>query len=211
MYQFCNARDLREVWGYMWTSWYRPKMWPLWARSADPHRLSRLRTTMTVENHWKQVKHTHLHHLVHPRLDQLVYILIYEVTPAIDARLRYLDSTYRLGQARPMSTWQKRFKKTWETLSQREISGNDYKTNVALWTCTCGRQKFDACHLCKHLVKAVPPPSKDFWVEIRRRRTMPLYRHPELREKDEPIGEYDEAGSITDGDDDDWSGDKSLL
>ncbi|KAJ7217986.1 hypothetical protein GGX14DRAFT_357074 [Mycena pura] len=47
-------------------------MWPLWARSADPHRLSRLRTTMTVENHWKQVKHTHLHHLVHPRLDQLI-------------------------------------------------------------------------------------------------------------------------------------------
>jgi hypothetical protein len=131
MYQFCKARDLQEVWGYMWACWYRPKTWPLWARSADPDRLSRLRTTMTVENHWKEVKHTHLHHLVHPRLDQLIYILIYEVTPSIDGRLRYLDPMFHLGQARPVSTWQKHFKKSWETLSKREVSGNDYQTNVA--------------------------------------------------------------------------------
>jgi hypothetical protein len=40
---------------------------------------------------------------------------------------------------------------------------------------------------------------------------MPIYRHPELHGKDEPRGEYDEDGCITDGDDDIWSGDKSLL
>ncbi|KAJ7272750.1 hypothetical protein B0H12DRAFT_975909, partial [Mycena haematopus] len=82
MYRFCKERHLREVWGYMWNSWYSPKVWPLWARSGCPDRLSRLRTTMTAENAWKRIKHTHLHNLVHPRLDQLVYILIYEVTPA---------------------------------------------------------------------------------------------------------------------------------
>ncbi|KAL1744254.1 hypothetical protein HDZ31DRAFT_39137, partial [Schizophyllum fasciatum] len=81
MYQFCLARGLREVWGYMWTNWYQPKRWVLWARSTCA-RIPRLCTTMTVENFWKQLKHNHLHHLVHPRLDHLVYILIYHVTPA---------------------------------------------------------------------------------------------------------------------------------
>ncbi|KAJ7572871.1 hypothetical protein C8J56DRAFT_1138078, partial [Mycena floridula] len=81
MYTFCHARGLPEVWAYMWTSWYCPKVWKLWARSSSPY-LTRLRTTMTVENFWKQLKHDFLHHIVHPRLDQLVWILIYEVNPA---------------------------------------------------------------------------------------------------------------------------------
>lgn len=59
MYTFCKARGLREVWAYMWNQWYRPPMWRLWARSTSP-RLSRLRTTMTTENHWKQIKHDYL-------------------------------------------------------------------------------------------------------------------------------------------------------
>lgn len=51
MYKFCKDRGLREVWGYMWASWYCPKMWKLWARSTSPF-ISRLRTTMGVENFW---------------------------------------------------------------------------------------------------------------------------------------------------------------
>ncbi|KAJ7823081.1 hypothetical protein B0H14DRAFT_3088937 [Mycena olivaceomarginata] len=211
MYVFCKQRDLREVWGYMWACWYSPQRWPLWARSSDGERLSRLRTTMTVENHWKQVKHIHLHNLVHPRLDQLVYILIYEVTPVIAARTPYLDSIFRLGAARPLTTWQKGFKSSWQNLMKRNLSGKQYQTIVDAWTCTCGRQKFDPHHLCKHLVQAVPPPSANFWVEIRRRRTMPLYRHPELHEKDKLPGEYEEGGNVTDGDDDVWSGNKESL
>ncbi|KAG6824369.1 hypothetical protein H0H92_007079 [Tricholoma furcatifolium] len=31
MYQYCTHRNLPELWGYMWTSWYSPKMWILWA------------------------------------------------------------------------------------------------------------------------------------------------------------------------------------
>lgn len=37
MYTFCKERGLREVWAYMWTSWYSSKMWPLWARSSSPY------------------------------------------------------------------------------------------------------------------------------------------------------------------------------
>ncbi|KAJ7217809.1 hypothetical protein GGX14DRAFT_343017, partial [Mycena pura] len=57
MYQYCKARNLREMWGYMWANWYSPWRWVLWVWSADPNRLSWLRTTMTVENHWKHIKH----------------------------------------------------------------------------------------------------------------------------------------------------------
>ncbi|KAJ7057555.1 hypothetical protein C8F01DRAFT_1150334, partial [Mycena amicta] len=62
-----------------------------------------------------------------------------------------------------------------------------------------------------HLVQAVPDPSLNFWVEIRRRRVMPLYQHLELHKQDEPAGEYIDDGDVTDGDDEVWTGDKSLL
>jgi len=65
MYNFCHARGLREVWGYMWACWYSPKMWCLWARSTSPY-ISRLRTTMNVENFWRQLKHDHLHNVARP-------------------------------------------------------------------------------------------------------------------------------------------------
>ncbi|KAF9554479.1 hypothetical protein CPC08DRAFT_644287, partial [Agrocybe pediades] len=73
MYSFCQARGLREVWGYMW------------ACSTSPS-ISRLQTTMNVENFWLQLKHNHLHHVPRPRLDHLVWVLIYKVTPAYIAR-----------------------------------------------------------------------------------------------------------------------------
>ncbi|KAK6980482.1 hypothetical protein R3P38DRAFT_3454115, partial [Favolaschia claudopus] len=213
MYQFCKQRNLREVWGYMWANWYSPKRWVLWARSADPDRLSRLRTSMTVENLWKRIKHIDLHNITHPRLDQLVYILIYQVTPAIDARLERLDSLYQPGRARAPTTLQAAFKKSWSTLANRPIRKTDYIVDVKRWTCSCGYQKYNPHHLCKHLVQAVPPPSVNFWVEINRRRTMPLYQHPELHSADQPRGEFGDLddGCITDGDDQDWTGDKSKL
>ena len=30
MYQFGVQHGLMEVWAYMWTSWYQPKVWKLW-------------------------------------------------------------------------------------------------------------------------------------------------------------------------------------
>ncbi|KAH7904127.1 hypothetical protein BJ138DRAFT_980315, partial [Hygrophoropsis aurantiaca] len=81
MYQFCHQRGLREVWGYMWVSWYSYNRWELWARSSTLL-VSRLRTTMNAENHFKQLKHNELHHLLHPRLDQLIWILCTKVLPS---------------------------------------------------------------------------------------------------------------------------------
>ena len=58
-----------------------------------------------------------------------------------------------------------------------------------------------------------------FWKQVVRRRVAPIYRHPDLVECSED-GEFKETnayiapadfGSITDGDDRKWSGDRSVL
>ena len=201
MYQFCLIRGLREVWGYLWACWYSPKMWRLWARSTTQY-ISRLRTTMNVENFWRQLKHDHLHRFVHPRLDHLVWILIYKVTPAYIARAEILEDRYRLGRSKQLTTYQKYFKAAWKRLEQVQVSARQYVTNVADWTCTCGRQKYDRHHLCKHLVQAVEPLPAHFWREVIRRRVKPIYHHPSLIAKGSNLPALrEESGTISDGDD----------
>lgn len=216
MYRFCRQRELREVWGYMWTQWYSPKKWQLWARSTSTY-VSRLRTTMSVENHWRQLKHDFLHHLLRPRLDQLIYILVKKVTPAYLVRANVLEDSYNMGRAKPLTSNQQYFKKAWKTLSQKPISNTNYFTDVKTWTCRCGQQKYNCHHLCKHLVQAVKPPSSTFWHHVHRRRRNPLYRHPCLVPKDGdqlpallPESSAND-GSITDGDDHIWLGDVTEL
>ena len=207
MYKFCEARGLREVWGYMWTQWYSPQQWALWARSTSFY-LSRLRTTMGVENFWRQLKHNFLHHLVRPRLDQLVWILATQVLPAWTARAEVLKQNHRAGRSRALTTYQLYFKKTWRRYEKATVSGRVYATNVERWQCNCGRQKFDAHGLCKHLVQSVPKPPIEFFQQVTRRRTIPIYHHPSLRTEEynsdgvPTMQPYEDiAGSITDGDD----------
>ncbi|KAG6806274.1 hypothetical protein H0H92_011959, partial [Tricholoma furcatifolium] len=214
MYNFCYIRGLREVWGYMWASWYSPKMWAIWARSTSPY-LTRLRTTMNVENFWRQLKHDHLHRVARPRLDCLVWILINKVTTAYVARAEILDDTYRLGRSKQLTTYQTYFKKSWMKLLDREISNKQYTTILGKhFTCTCGRQKYDAHLLCKHLVQLVGRPSGRFWSQVIRRRTLPFYRHPEIKAKDQGSSLDSDTlsdGGITDGDDHEWKGDSDVL
>ncbi|RDX42199.1 hypothetical protein OH76DRAFT_1320566, partial [Lentinus brumalis] len=79
-----------------------------------------------------------------------------------------------------------------------------------------GAQKYHPHHLCKHLVQAVPDPLPiKFWRDIYRRRTTPLYRHPDVQSSDsenstEPYPNADD-GTITDGDDHVWLGDRVQL
>ncbi|KAF5343057.1 hypothetical protein D9758_011133 [Tetrapyrgos nigripes] len=214
MYQFCYVRGLREVWGYMWTSWYCPKMWRLWARSAGPDYLSHLRTTMNVENFWKQLKHDNLHHLLHPRLDQLVWILIHEVTPSYMHCIAQLESTFMIGKSQPLTNYQRYFKTDWKKLlSQPASKRADYATDVYAWICNCRQQKYNRHCLCKHLVQAVGLPSPRFFQHVIQRRTCPIYCHPELVPLNMPPRMYSDMddGSITDGDDQIWLGDKSQL
>lgn len=170
---------------------------------------------MNVENFWRQLKHDYLHHVAQPRLDTLVWILINKVTPAYIARAEILNDNHRLGRPKQFTTYQKYFKSSWKELQKRKVSGKEYDTNIAEWNCTCGRQKYDRHHLCKHLVQAVESPPKRFWREVVRRRVQPIYRHPALvaiGDTASESGAYIEPdGSITDGDDHIWSGDRDVL
>ncbi|KAL1704325.1 hypothetical protein EV121DRAFT_270587 [Schizophyllum commune] len=168
---------------------------------------------MTVENFWKQLKHSHLHHLIHPRLDHLVYILVYCVNPAYLQATEIMLDTFRMGRSKTLTSMQKYFKSGWRKLAKAAISAKTYRTDVLTWTCNCGRQKYHSHHLCKHLVQAVEAPPTTFWQEVVRRRTTPLYRHPALVPRGTAPGAYvDPAdGSISDGDDNLWSGDRRLL
>jgi hypothetical protein len=206
MYTFCYLRGLREVWGYLWTSWYSPKRWELWARSTSAL-ISRLRTTMNVEAFWKVLRHNYLHDAARPRLDQLVWILIHEVTPTHFTQVLQLDDLVRAGRSRPLTTYQKYMKTKWKKLESQPVSNKEYDTSVPSWTCNCGSQKYDCHSLCKHLVQRVGTLPARFWQEIYRRRTVPIYRHPELVDKalgttkSDSSASEDDSGTVTDGDD----------
>jgi hypothetical protein len=215
MYQFCHMRGLHEAWGYLWTLWYAPEMWKLWARLSSPY-VSRLQTTMNVENFWKQLKHGFLHNQLRPQLDQLVWILVTKVTPSYLAHAQVLDDGHWIGRSKALSPFCKQFKALWKALSVLPISvdaDKKYITRINKWTCMCESLKFHSCHLCKHLVQGVPPPPPRFWTETVRWRTVPLYRHPALVLIGEESSTYIETidGSITDGDDHGWSGNPEML
>ncbi|CAK5273756.1 unnamed protein product [Mycena citricolor] len=186
MYKFCFQRGLREVWGYMWEAWYCNAKWVLWARSSQPDFIGRWRTTMAVENFWRNLKHGTLHHLLHPRLDQLVHLIVTDVIPRFRDKMRIFDTDYRPGRARALTPWQTELKKNWKKQAARAVSSNTYthSLNLSTWTCTCGQQKYNAFLLCKHLVQAVHLPDPQFFREVYRRRVTPFYHHPLLRPKD---------------------------
>lgn len=210
MYLHCKRNSLAEVWAYMWTNWYAPKKWVLWARSSSAH-LSRLRTTMTVENHWKQLKHHYLHFQTRPRLDHAIFIICTRLIPDFMLRAETLEDAHRLGRPRGLTTFQKTFKASWRRKAAAQVSGREYKTDVLRWQCSCGAQELDAHHICKHLVQAVPTPEPKFFTEVVRRRTVPLYRHRCLH----PLGvvqEYSpQDGSVSDGDDHEYLGRTDVL
>jgi hypothetical protein len=212
MYSHCRTRGLTEVWAYLWTQWYSPKHWPLWARSTSNH-LSRLRTTMTVENHWKQLKRTYLHFMHRPRLDHAVYVLCSVVIPAYMLTASSLEDLHRMGRGKQLTPFQRSLKKSWKLKAAAKVSGNTYITDVKNWQCTCGGQELDSHHLCKHLVQAAAPPAPRFFSKVVRRRTAPLYRHPMLHGLDQEDGRYADAdeGCITDGDDHEGIGGHGVL
>jgi hypothetical protein len=197
MYHFCKRRGLREVWAYLWNSWYRTDMWDLWARSSDPTHLSRLRTTMTVENHWKLLKHHHIDFARRPQVDQTVYIIAVYVVRSMYEKVEQLSYDYRTGRGNALIPFQAAFKAEWKRLENLPISQRDYETNISEWKCKCGSQPGNAFHMCKHLVRKAGKPDPAFFRHIHRRRVPPLYRDSFLNNAVDGA----DMGSISDGDD----------
>ncbi|KIK91328.1 hypothetical protein PAXRUDRAFT_149756, partial [Paxillus rubicundulus Ve08.2h10] len=123
-----------------------------------------LHTTMNAENHFKQLKHHHLHHLLCPCLDQLIWILCTKVTPGYIHHAGILEDTYCLGQSNCLSPLQMKFKCAWHTLADTPTGtlNHAYTVNISTWMFNCGSQKYSTFHLCKHLIQAISMPSPSF-------------------------------------------------
>ena len=102
MYRFCYAEDLSSVWAYMWNRWYSPGQWPHWAHTASPL-ISRLRSTMMVENLWKHIKRRDLAQFNRPRLDLVNYLIQGGLVPRVKQTLEYVRRVRRVGRPRALA------------------------------------------------------------------------------------------------------------
>ncbi len=160
---------------------------------------------MTVENHWKCLKHGYLWFKTCSPLDQTVFIITYSTINSYIHTSNILEPNYRIGRSHALTSWQHAFKTAWNHLSKRQLSNCHYHTDVPSWTCQCGTQDTHTFHLCKHLVHHAGKPPMAFWEEIHCRHIMPLYRHSHL-------GNWDHGmGNTSDGDDQDCEGTRSAL
>jgi len=179
IYLHCKNNQLHEVWAYLWTNWYSPHKWKLWARLAHPHAIPRKRTTMVVKAMWRNFKCLVLYLYNRLRVDFATYALVTQALPAYRHKVvRILDDP-REGRAATLHGEQIPIKKAWLLLRDRESKGK-FVTKVDKWICDCGMQKFHSYLLCKHLVKEVPRPPPEWWATLVRRHTLPFYNIREL-------------------------------
>ena len=81
VYSWCRSRNYLRLWAYLWINWYCSGQSELWARSANPREIPKLKTTMAVESHWRRIKHDYLHRFNRPRVDLFVWVLTRRLTP----------------------------------------------------------------------------------------------------------------------------------
>ena len=197
-YLHCKNNQLHEVWAYLWTSWYTPSKWKLWARSAYPHAIPRKRTTMVVEAMWRNFKRLVLRHYNRPRVDFATYALVTQGLPAYRNKLVRICNDPRKGRAAALHGEQVPIKKAWLILLDKPVKGQ-YDTKVDKWTCSCGEQKYHSYLLCKHLIKEVPRPHAEWWATVVRRHTPPFYDIRDLLPLDDrcKVPEPEELGNRT--------------
>ncbi|KAI6013705.1 hypothetical protein BKA83DRAFT_4063137, partial [Pisolithus microcarpus] len=181
MYMFCEENDLPELWAYLWENWYRRGRWELWAHTAAPGEIPRLKTTMVMESHWRHVKVDYLYHFSKPRVDLLVWILVKKLAPTYHIKLDHLLSD--TGRFRELSSWRKKFKSEWKQASMTSITlplNPKYRPDTHKWVCTCPQFIKSRFLICKHLVQSMHPVSPIFFLEVQRSRTTPFWSHPAL-------------------------------
>ena len=174
MYRHCKNNNLRDVWAYLWTNWYAPAKWGLWARSAYPKAIPRKRTTMVVEAMWRNIKRLVLHMYNRPRVDFALYALVTQALPPYRHKLIRVTDDPREGRAPSLNGEQDSIKREWLILRDKKSKGK-YDTNAITWTCSCGVQKFHPYLLCKHLVQKVARPGPDWWASLIRYPVQPFY------------------------------------
>src|SRR5207253_10856671 len=110
-----------------------------------------------IEQHWKLLKHKFLKLFVRPRLDLLIYIIIYHVFPY--KRRKWVQHL----NTRELPRWYSKFKQQWRHCYDEACSGNGilttlergerlYDTRRDNWTCGCSYYQQRPPKVCKHLV-----------------------------------------------------------
>ncbi|CAG8757025.1 9204_t:CDS:1, partial [Racocetra persica] len=93
-YNYCYKNNLKHIWCYLWSEWYHPEMWKLWAQASNL-KLNVLRSTMVIESHWRVLKHDFFSSYNRARLDLIIYIIIVKVIPRqIDRLQLFRDNRY---------------------------------------------------------------------------------------------------------------------
>ena len=151
-YYHCKANNLCEVWAYLWTNWYAPGKWELWVRSSYEHAIPWKRTTMVVETLWRNYKRMVLNHHNWPHIDLATYTLVTQGIPPYQVCLNSIVNNPQDGHAKPLWGEQVPIKHAWLALYNQLIKGS-YDTDMKLWLCSCGAQKYHLYLLCKHLVQ----------------------------------------------------------
>ncbi|KAG8900052.1 hypothetical protein FRC00_000052 [Tulasnella sp. 408] len=192
MYNYCRENNLVQVWAYIWTCWYAPERWALWARMTS---------------------------YVRPGLDLVTHLIITEVLPSVKRKLDHMLGRRRIGRPQALAPWSKEAKSVWMDMSQpdatrrakkekklllanpkssaakqrreeqlgwlreeAEQSEGQYRTALLNWTCSCPSFLLNRFLFCKHLVRAANAklgtnrPGFAFFKELRRFHTRPFYR-----------------------------------
>lgn len=182
MYRWCKSREYPYLWAYLFTHWYRPGQWELWARSANPNEIPALKTTMIVEAHWRKIKHDYLHRFNRPRIDLVIWILLSRIIPDCINRM---DALIEGNHRKVSASWRKAFKKQWKDAATKEVPIDNikkYHTDPFRWTCACDAFLESRFLICKHIIschQSIQNPLT-FFQNIRRRTTSPFWQHKQL-------------------------------
>jgi len=141
---------------------------------------------MLVEALWCNLKWMALYQYNHPRIDFATYALVTQAIPPYRVCFNEIVKKPHDGHARILHGEQIPIKQAWLDLCKRLIKGV-YDTNVKLWTCSCGAQKYHSYLLCKHLVQALPLPSADWWATVVWQHVLPFYDIRDLLQEDERV------------------------
>lgn len=147
---------------------------------------------------WRRIKHDFLRHFHLPRCDLLVWILVTKLAPTYYRKLDQLLT--ETGRYRELSSWRKGFKKQWRKLEKTPITlplNDAYKPDVKRWVCTCPAFVVSRFLICKHLVQSMHHVPPVFFLEVKRYRNTPFWRHGALKPQDESSGEETETSAAS--------------
>lgn len=109
------------------------------------------------------------------------------------------------GRYRELSSWRRDFKKEWRALEKRQITlpiNDAYRPNTEKWTCTCPAFVVSRFLICKHLIQNVQRVPPIFFLEAKRARSVPFWKHKTLRPMSS-VDQVEASNNEGDGSDDD--------